>query len=1242
MKKITSFLTFALLFGGFSTAKADIDPDLLNMKAIVGVDTPIEDASEIVVDDEWYAISQLRGKEGFMYDNSANEQGVVRYSRASIYPSDKEADGVGTGVLAPMLVRFVEGSIEGTYNIMFGTGNYISTEKDARKLLLGNMNTAADFLIYVANEAPQPGLFAINFATGPEGYGDKVDTEAYHTNDMAYVVTWATGKTTYNNDHEYTPEGSGSNNANNNIWRIYPVELVEYTAEEAANEEFRTFVNEYNNKVQALDGMTSDDGTPGTYDDGAWNEAYLYIQGILDVMNDNQYTLEQIAEMREQIVTLYNTLNNSYISSGSDITPGYYFIATHKKFYEDVAVEGSEETTRVFSNRYLLARQNGASANLKWGVMPENASKIFNVWHVTKPEGGADKQYRVENVQTKTTLYTENGGTALDTLKESPVEFTEIESSWYGDDETSADTTFYSIHFAVDRADKSRSFHAGGHGNGANKEGNIVRWSYEQSDGGIYSQWALLPVSEDEVKAMIAAYAEYEEEMNFQDKAKAILAEVGPKLAIALDNSSAITGDSLISDTTQFSSPYGETTEAEHSFLCHLLDGNENTIWHSTWSDASLNSIATGHYLQVELVDPAAVQNVALVLGRRKVVNDHPVQFDVYSSDDPELDKSAWTFEGIIRAPFSGQGKRDTTTVVATGGKKYLRFYASDCTPSFRTYWHATYFQLFPATVVENPTSQAKAMGDIFTNMQAAFYAAKVDPAGAVTKEHYDALAAAAEAFNARFVNPDTLRNTIADNEDAASLIVIGNKPGEWPADPSAAYNAVIAAAKTYDKAGNYSLENSRAQIKAIEDARKAMFGAANGISTDKWYTFNFPTEEFYEKYNLSTNGAVGRTAKGNNKIDIYPELFGKRIAVGEDFVEGVPGTGDTIVYDHTNSYFPSLDTESIIMGNRMYLMNPADYAGEGLEDRAMFRFIKANDSTYYIQNKASGLYLRSDGSGAVTLNVQPSMWKNSAMGGGKFMCTSYNIEGGTNEHNNLHVQRDGSFVVAWSATNIDSNTGFLLEEAGEVGSFDGGNTVRMSLMPNSINAFCYPVEMSPVNGKAYGVQSIVDGEITLSIYQDNKVPGGQSFFYVTGTGEYDEEAEPKTFEFTYGTDMTKLVAKADTIGYHVGSYYYTSAPFGSIIANGEGKFTALRSETEIGSNTAWIDAKLENPRATTLTVKYDEGTFDSIKDAIVNVNKNGKIYTADGTYVGKGNINTVQGLKKGLYIVNGVKVLVK
>ena len=41
-------------------------------------------------------------------------------------------------------------------------------------------------------------------------------------------------------------------------------------------------------------------------------------------------------------------------------------------------------------------------------------------------------------------------------------------------------------------------------------------------------------------------------------------------------------------------------------------------------------------------------------------------------------------------------------------------------------------------------------------------------------------------------------------------------------------------------------------------------------------------------------------------------------------------------------------------------------------------------------------------------------------------------------------------------------------------------------------------------------------------------------------------------------------------------------------------------------------------------------------------MNKNGKIYTADGTYVGKGNINTVQGLKKGLYIVNGVKVLVK
>lgn len=68
----------------------------------------------------------------------------------------------------------------------------------------------------------------------------------------------------------------------------------------------------------------------------------------------------------------------------------------------------------------------------------------------------------------------------------------------------------------------------------------------------------------------------------------------------------------------------------------------------------------------------------------------------------------------------------------------------------------------------------------------------------------------------------------------------------------------------------------------------------------------------------------------------------------------------------------------------------------------------------------------------------------------------------------------------------------------------------------------------------------------------------------------------------------------------------------------------------------------MENPASAEITYTIDEGTSDCIKTAVSNANKGGDIYTVEGTYVGKGNIATVKGLKKGLYIVNGVKVLVK
>jgi hypothetical protein len=60
------------------------------------------------------------------------------------------------------------------------------------------------------------------------------------------------------------------------------------------------------------------------------------------------------------------------------------------------------------------------------------------------------------------------------------------------------------------------------------------------------------------------------------------------------------------------------------------------------------------------------------------------------------------------------------------------------------------------------------------------------------------------------------------------------------------------------------------------------------------------------------------------------------------------------------------------------------------------------------------------------------------------------------------------------------------------------------------------------------------------------------------------------------------------------------------------------------------------------IEVKIDGSIADGINEVLNNVAKGGDIYTVGGQLVGKGNINTVNNLPAGIYVVNGVKVIKK
>lgn len=1223
MKKITSFLTLALLLGGVSSAAAQsqLVPELQGAKRITVLADPVLSEEDILSGEGWYVLSQSRDGEGYMFDvDTLKEASVKRYRKSVLY--DDEA-GAYTSTMGAALVRFFKDEETGTYKIMFGTGRYISEleneTNDSQNLTADIEDYAANLFVYVTETdgVVNEGCFALNFVNSAGEYGLMVDTNGMSGNSTG-VVTWHLGKNT---------QATG-----NNIWSLYEVEVEDADDLDVAYAELGAILNEYGEKQGTFTGKTSTDNTPGTYSEEL-------VAAFTAAMNDafgmqidyESYTAEELRAAGQAVIEAYNAAIATYADTKwNALEPGYYFIASHKMFTQTITPETPEvgegeeqpepaEPYTIVMNKYMYSDSQPDGIQAKWGTIAEDETKAIYLWKVEKKD---DYKYLVKNVGTDAGFC--QALPAMSVESDSLIQFDYAQKKAAAEGSEESDTIFFNLRHVAEAGNTGNSFHANNHASGAGTGGTVIKWN----GGAEASQWAMIPVSEADAQAMIDAYAATKGDVELQNKVRKMIADAKPKMEIALDHVG------LITSVDQLSSPYTETPGNEPgSGLEMLLDGDKNgTYWHSMWA-GSLNNVETGHYLQV-MLNSTDVEEAVLEIGRRSSAGyDHPTEFEVYGTDDPDAEKTSCDILATVAVPFGTNTEVVKTESFPIGGYQYLRFYATNAHPNFRTYWHAGYFQLFDAAGAENPTSQAVGMGEIFTNLQTAIEAAEAD-GDTITVDHCNALIAAYEAFSARYVNPDTLRTAISANKNVPAIVAVGTQPGMWPNETTAqALTKAIEDATAYDKAGVYYPAQSAGHVKAIADAKEAFLGAANKVNTGKWYNFRFATEEMYDQNNWSKTGADAHlysVEDGDEFVDEihWPSLFGKLVSVGKEI---------TTTTDSNFNYLPVTEDDTVAMGNRLFFVEGVEI-DESNADQAKFRFINSGDTAYIIQNKATGLYLRAGGSGAVTLSIQPSIWKNTPMGYGKLMSKGNDILG--NNNNYLHAQRDINMLVTWNATDASSNTGFLIEEVEDVDANYAKNDFQMVLMPNAIYGMCYPMDITPAEDqKVYGVEKIEGEAITLQVYKDNKVPAGMPFIYITGTEEYDAEAQDELHSFTYGGELNVV---ADTTKVLRGSYAAVSAPRGSIIATGEGSFKAVRSNTNIGTNGAWINAQIENPREANVTYTIAAGEYDSIKSAVADAIKGGKIYTIDGTYVGKGNIDSVKGLKKGLYIVNGVKVLVK
>jgi hypothetical protein len=82
-----------------------------------------------------------------------------------------------------------------------------------------------------------------------------------------------------------------------------------------------------------------------------------------------------------------------------------------------------------------------------------------------------------------------------------------------------------------------------------------------------------------------------------------------------------------------------------------------------------------------------------------------------------------------------------------------------------------------------------------------------------------------------------------------------------------------------------------------------------------------------------------------------------------------------------------------------------------------------------------------------------------------------------------------------------------------------------------------------------------------------------------------------------------------------------------------------------VGAYGAWIACDFDPESADvigSIAIKVEGEIESGINEVLNKVAQSGKIYNAAGQLVGKGNINTVNSLPAGIYVVNGVKVIKK
>lgn len=1054
------------------------------------------------------------------------------------------------------------------------------------------------------------------------------------------------------------------------FWHAADINLYQPGEYELYQKLMSDFVTQYDAYLWGEDPNIGTD--PGQYTDKESFDAFLAI-----LQQINQIILEEIDRpSNEEIEAMINQATeywNAYQASKVEYTlpaDGYYRIIANLDYYKTIDTGEVDEfgdpiTQRIDGiKKSIYAKMDSLAA---WHTL--DLEDCRDVWYITRNE---DNTVNMINAATEMGFYQMGSPVRMHIADSAKV----MKIDWAGKEEVTfnGETKERDILYIRKDGDPTNGYylHQLSHGRGTGEGDNLCVWNATYNMGVPYdsdkgtSEWFLEPVSNEEAQALIEAYAPIKNHDVLVMQYKDILSKAQAGMEVALEAYS----QAYITKNEQFSS---SVTEPNEGSLNNLLDTDPGTFWHSAWSSGS-RPMGT-HFIDVTFDEP--IEGTVYAWIQRRGTNgndDNPILWNIYGSNDETSLESQADYESgvtedemraqvvagweIIEDSVSTPWSSSAATVVTpefnvTTPYKYMRFVCIGTTgPNGASYENRGYFHMGGFQIYKTiGKPQIEAMGEVGTTMQAEIEKGVNIADEDITIEDLNSLTAAYEAFKALLKDPTEMRNTVAQYKNYPDMLVVGEEPGTWDGDAEAnALAEIITAANEYDKGGSYDQAKLDEYVAGIKAAAETFMKAAKGVSADKWYRFRFPTEETYTKYNWSNGNIIQN--EGYN----IGNLWGQYVAVANFLSTGdYEGDPDIVVKEN----------EEMREGDALYFTEMDDISNE---DASLFRFIAIGDTAYIIQNKATGLYLncKSTNNNDVSLSLNPTTFQVTPSGYGSILFAGKALDG-TNK-TNLHAQRADHRFVTWESAEPSSNSGLWLETAADVAD-DVAASFYRSYIPGKIYASCNPTSVKTASEEV-GLYTVAgtytEGEENfLALNKIAETKAGVPYIAIIGNPEDYVESDDdlsETFEFQQIGDG--FVAKADSINGLVGTYDGLTADKGMVVFVDNTAVTAedkVVEETDEEGNTQYVSVSNRTVGRNSAYLKFGyaeadpAGTYDlvikidgtptvvGIQNALESVAKSGTVYDLSGRQVKKNaTLNDLKGLGRGIYILNGVKVMVK